>query len=144
MLNPYVVMASAAFIVLLAIGSYQKGRHDMDAVWKERALVAEQQARAREHQLQEATDAITKRHQQERTRISGRLADALERLRDRPARSVPEDSPPACIGGDGRSLSAEDAGFLVREAARADELRVALEACQAWANEVTTATSRER
>lgn len=137
MFNPYVVIAGIAFVVLLAIGGYFKGRHDMDMVWKERALAAEQQARAKEQQLQEATDAITKLYQAERTRVGARLADALERLRDRPARSVPEDSPPACTGGDGRSLSAEDAGFLVREAARADELRIALDACQQWASEVT-------
>lgn len=139
MFNPYVWAATAAFMILLAIGSYFKGRHDMDAVWKERALVAEQQARAKEQELREATDAITKRYQAERTRIGASLADALERLRERPARSVPEDSPPACTGGDGRSLSAEDAGFLVREAARADELRIALDACQQWAAEVTAA-----
>lgn len=139
MFNPYVLIASAVFMVLLAIGSYTKGRSDMDAVWKERALVAERQARAKEQELQEAADAITKRYQAERTRIGARLADALERLRERPARSVFEDSQPACTGGDGRSLSAEDAGFLVREAARADELRVALDACQRWAAEVTAA-----
>lgn len=139
MFNPYVLIASAVFLVLLTIGSYTKGRSDMDAVWKERALEAEQQARATEHKLQEAANEITRKYQIERTRISSNLADALERLRERPARSVSEDSTPACTGGDGRSLSAEDAGFLVREAARADELRAALEACQGWAAEVTSA-----
>lgn len=61
--------------------------------------------------------------------VSAQLADALVQLRNRPER-LPEASRAACSGATGAELSGPDAGFLVREAARADELRAALDACQ--------------
>lgn len=137
MFNPYVLIAGGVVVLLLTIGGYFKGRADMDSVWKEKALVAEQQARVKEQELQEKTDAVTKKYQAERTRINARLADALEQLRQRPARPVSEDTQAPSNCGTGASLYAEDAGFLVREAARADELRAALDACQQWAKEVS-------
>lgn len=58
-------------------------------------------------------------------------ARSLERIvRDRPAR-LPEPARAACAGASGAELSQPDAGFLVGEAARADELAIALRACQA-------------
>lgn len=136
--NPYVLLAAGALALLLTCSAYFKGRHDMDAVWQERALVAERAARAKEQELQEVANEITRQYNVDRTRINADLANALERLRQRPARRVSETPVPACDGGDGRSLSAEDAGFLAREAARADELRAALDACQGWAAAVTS------
>ena len=64
--------------------------------------------------------------------INARLSAALVQLRQRPARrpDVPE-AATACRGATGADLSADDAGLLVREAARADILRTALGQCQA-------------
>jgi len=73
--------------------------------------------------------------------ISTRLADALERLRNRPER-LPEAERPFCAGSTGRELSGPDAAFLERLAARADTLRAELGACyeRERANAMTGAT----
>lgn len=69
----------------------------------------------------------------EQRTINAGLADDLERLRKR-TRRMPEAARVDCAGSNRAELSAEDAGFLVREAARADELRAALNACYAYAD----------
>jgi len=135
-MNMYFAAGGLVLLLCIAGSAYVKGRSDMDAVYKEKMLVAEQKARAREHELQDATNEITRQYQIDRTRISSDLADALERLRQRPARRVPDPAVTTCNGSTGAELSAEDAGFLEREAARADELRAALDACQGWAKTV--------
>jgi len=60
--------------------------------------------------------------------INDQLLAAVSQLRQRPSRAQD-----AANGqdGTGRALSAEDAEFLVREAARADLLRTSLQACYA-------------
>lgn len=63
--------------------------------------------------------------------LNRQLADALERVSDRPDR-LPEPARAACEGASGRELSRSDAAFLVRLAGRADELRAALIRCQGW------------
>ena len=58
--------------------------------------------------------------------INNQLVDAVSELRKRPS------NPTKTINGqdcNGSTLSAPDAEFLVREAARADEIRVGLQAC---------------
>ena len=134
-----------AFILMIAIltGAYFKGRSDMDAVWQEKMIVAEREAHDREQKLQEAANEISRKYQVDRSYISSQLADALERLRERPER-LPEPARTACNGSTGAELSGSDAGFLEREAARADELRAALQACQAWAESVITLTRRQK
>lgn len=134
-----------ALIAMLAIltGAYVKGRSDMDAVWQQKMIVAEREAHDREEKLQEATNEISRQYQIDRSRISTQLADALERLRERPDR-LPEPARTTCHGSTGAELSGKDAGFLEREAARADELRAALDACQAWAETVITVTRKKK
>ena len=58
--------------------------------------------------------------------INNQLVDAISELRKRPGRTTE-----TSIGqsGTGASLFAEDAIFLRREAARADEIRAGLDAC---------------
>ena len=68
--------------------------------------------------------------------INTNLADDLERLRKRADR-IPEAARANCAGSAGSELSGEDASFLVREAARADELRAALKACYEYADAVS-------
>lgn len=68
--------------------------------------------------------------------IASRLRTDLERLRQRAERpaaaaGVPAAPRPACAGATGAELSRLDAEFLVREAARADDLRAGLVACYA-------------
>ena len=75
-------------------------------------------------QQQRTNDA----HLQASRRVGARLADDLERLRQRPER-LPASDAQACAGAGGAELSGPDAAFLVREAARADQIRAGLEAC---------------
>ena len=89
---------------------------------------AEQQAatqKAREEH-QAAADQIRKEKNAQIVSINNSLTDALIRLRERPNRTQAASNGQ---GGTGLSLSAEDATFLDREAARADILRSALSAC---------------
>jgi hypothetical protein len=130
-------------MVSILTGAYFKGRSDMDAVWQEKMIVAEREAHDREVKLQEAANEISRQYQVDRSRINSQLADALERLRERPER-LPEPARATCNGSTGAELSGADAGFLEREAARADELRAALQACQAWVESAIKLTRRQK
>jgi len=86
--------------------------------------IAQTQKIQEEHQA--AADQIRKEKDVQIAAINNSLADALIKLRERPSRTQ---GPGNGQGGTGLSLSAEDATFLEREAARADILRTALGAC---------------
>ncbi|RYF30744.1 MAG: hypothetical protein EOO23_04445 [Comamonadaceae bacterium] len=92
-----------------------------------RTLSETNEARQIEQRRGAMQTEITEAKNAEINSINRRLADALERLRNRPDR-LPID-PVACKGATGAELSGPDAGFLEREAARADSLRAALSAC---------------
>jgi len=79
-----------------------------------------------EHQA--AADKIEKDKNDQINAINSRLANALVELRNRTSRSKIEASSNAACGT-GLSLYAEDAEFLIREAARADQIRTGLQAC---------------
>jgi hypothetical protein len=79
-----------------------------------------------EENHQALTDQIRKEKDAQIASINISLADALIKLRERPNRAQNTTNGQ---GGTGLSLSAEDATFLDREAARADILRSALWAC---------------
>ena len=92
-----------------------------------RDLAAQQQAaKEQARRLDRAGDIEGAKDEQIRD-VNTRLADALERLRQRPERIKRVAA--ACAGTTGAELSGPDAGFLEREAARADRLRSALQAC---------------
>ena len=88
--------------------------------------VLETQKLKDEHQA--AANKIEKDKNDQINAINTQLANALIELRNRPSRSKSEaSSVTAC--GTGLSLYAEDAEFLIREAARADQIRTGLQAC---------------
>lgn len=93
------------------------------------AITSAKTARAT-FRLQEVRDA-------DQIRINDRLADALQRLRNRPADRVPAAATLACAGATGAQLSGPDAGFLERLAARGDQLRADLATCRGWIEKVT-------
>ena len=136
MLNPYRWLIAGAVVLALLGGAYVKGRGDANDAWAVEMADAAAKARETEQRLQGEANAIQKKLSAENAVIADQLGDALERLRNRSQR-MPEAARPACKGSTGAELSAEDAGFLTWEAYRADRLRVALEACQAWADTVT-------
>ena len=83
---------------------------------------------------QKATDQIRKDKNAQINAINDQLANALVQLRSRPSRS--QYSSNIRQDGTGRSLSAEDAEFLIREATRADKIRTSLDACYKQYDEV--------
>jgi hypothetical protein len=87
---------------------------------------AEKTIRDKEHQYQSDADQIRKDKDAQLKDINNQLVDAVSELRKRTSRTAETSNGKSC---NGTSLFAEDAEFLVREAARADEIRVALQAC---------------
>jgi hypothetical protein len=87
---------------------------------------AEKTIRSKEHQYQADADQIRKDKDAQIKVINNQLVDAVSELRKRPSRATEASNGQSCNGA---SLYAEDAEFLVREAARADEIRTSLEAC---------------
>jgi hypothetical protein len=87
---------------------------------------AEKTIRDKEHQYQSNADQIRKDKDAQIKAINTQLVDAVSELRKRPSRTAETPNGKGC---NGTSLYAEDSEFLVREAARADEIRVALQAC---------------
>ena len=87
-----------------------------------------EETRQIEQQHQAQTDEIRKAKDAQIRDINSKLVDAISELRKRPSRT---ESAGNGQSGTGASLFAEDAIFLRREAARADELRAGLEACYA-------------
>jgi len=108
--------------------------------WRwEKKEQAEQIARQKAIKDQEsvnlaAADKIRKDKNAQINAINNQLADALIKLRNRTSRN--DNQANNGQGATGMSLSAEDATFLIREAARADGLRTALEACYKQYDEV--------
>jgi hypothetical protein len=86
----------------------------------------EKTVREKEHEYQAAADTIRKDKDAHLKVINTQLVDAISGLRSRTS------SPTKTVTGqdcNGQTLSAPDAEFLIREAARADEIRIGLQAC---------------
>lgn len=79
-----------------------------------------------EKTYQAAADKIEKEKNAQINSINNQLVDAISELRKRPNRAQSA-SNGSC--GTGATLFAEDAEFLTREAARADQIRAGLDAC---------------
>jgi len=80
----------------------------------------------KEVQSQADADKIRKEKDAQINAINNQLADALVSLRNRPSRTEQTIAGQNCNGA---GLYAEDAEFRIREASRADQIRVALQAC---------------
>lgn len=139
------VLGGLAGLVMLGF-SYWKGytygkeviQKDWDAakvVWEREIYVAQREARQTERQMQEEADTLRKEKQDAIQNLNRRHAAIVDSLRNRTNRpqtnGVPGDSRPAegergCTGAE---LHRQDAEFLIGEAARADEIRIELEAC---------------
>ena len=148
LLEPRLWIAGALAVVLATshVTVYRIGRASVQEKWDaqitQQALETAklvQAADAKTIALQTSADIVRRAKNAEINRIATDLADALDRLRQRPARPGAGDLPgdpgagpaPGCSGA---SLWAEDAVALRREAARADQLRADLTQCQAQYN----------
>jgi hypothetical protein len=138
----------ATSLALTAWQSHSKGKQagmdKVQALWTaERLAIATaqaeqtQKARKKEQELQDQLAKQKRVHQNEIRRIQRdhiALVDSLRNRTERPESitDVPKDSPfelQPLTGCTGSELYREDGTFLVGEAARADQLRIALQAC---------------
>ena len=87
------------------------------------------EAQKKEHEAQLATDEIRKTKDAQIRNINNQLVDAISELRKRSSRTDQANNGQASKACNGSQLYAEDSEFLARESARADTIRVALQAC---------------
>ena len=116
-INMYLIIAGVA--VTLFCGGFVNGCSYQQSK-------AEKVVRDKEHEYQSAADNIRKAKDAQIKTINTQLVNAIGELRERPGRTTETSNGQGC---NGTRLFAEDSEFLVREAARADEIRVALDAC---------------
>ncbi|MBE0454841.1 MAG: hypothetical protein IBX58_14315 [Roseovarius sp.] len=131
-----IAAAGAALLAGIWMHGHSHGQRTERLHWQGQQAEAVQSARKTEQQRYgDLLDALNAQYLAQRD-IADRLDGDLERLRNRPPRivRVPGDPAPDCTGTTGAELSREDAGFLVRESARADRHREALAACYAYAD----------
>jgi len=123
---PILFYVKAGLVVVLLLGAGYTG-YSIEAGRFER-YKAEQLAQTQkaEQAHQAAADQIRTQKDAQIASINNQLLDAVSQLRSRSNRT--QDTANG-QDGTGRALSAEDAEFLVREAARADKLRTSLSAC---------------
>jgi len=118
----FYIYAGLTVIALAGVGYGKYESYKLDAY-----KVAQANAvHAKEVQSQEDADKIRKEKDAQINAINNQLADSLVQLRNRPSRSQSSSNGQS---GTGTTLYAEDAEFLIREAARADTIRTALDAC---------------
>ena len=119
-LNTYAIYAITA-VILFGTGFVSGCQHQQTS--------QEKVIRNKEHQYQTDADKIRKDKDAQIKAINDQLVDAISELRKRPSRSSEASIGQAAKACDGSELFAEDSEFLIREAARADTIRVALQAC---------------
>lgn len=107
---------------------------DLRASYADAARSAEASARAKEQAAATTVAQIEKEARNAQKTLSDQLAAARRELRNRPERPSGGDvskSPASGVGCTGAQLYAPDAEFLVGHAARAESVRLQLEACKA-------------
>ena len=123
---PILTYVKIGLVVVCLCGAGYLG-YSLEAARFDRYKASQQAAtQALQEQHQAAADQIRTQKDAQIASINNQLLDAVSQLRSRPNRAQAAANGQ---GGTGLSLSAEDAGFLDREAARADVLRSALDAC---------------
>lgn len=126
-LNPYVLIGAAVALAISFGSGFGLGHKLERAKFDAYKLEQSELTRKKEAENQAATDQIRKDKDAKIADINNRLVDAISELRKRPSRPAEITSNgQSCTG---RSLYAEDGNFLIREAARADIIRTALQAC---------------
>lgn len=135
MFNPWALLVLLGAFVLNGFYWHAHGSNServrLMAQFEHERVDMVQKARDTEKKWQGAINEITTNQAEKLAEVQHNLDVAIVSLRDRPERPtrLPDTPRIECSGASGRELSREDAEFLVREAARADTLRVGLEAC---------------
>jgi hypothetical protein len=143
-MNPWVILAFVLAIGAAAGGGYYKGnsagKAEVQAEWaKEKAeqyaayAKAQEEARAREQEMQAAADKLRKEKDAQIKDINARataLTNSLRNRQERPAESSTVSSAArSCGGASGAELAKGDGEFLAGYAADAARLQAALDQC---------------
>jgi len=102
---------------------------ELEKQYAQSLVAAHEQTRQIEDSLIKKAEQVEKDKNNEINNINNKLRSALVELQQRTSRQSTDKVASNCEGATGRELSKEDAGFLAREAARADRLRQALGSC---------------
>jgi hypothetical protein len=161
-LKTIALIATFTLLVGCAVYAYnsvrQSGMQEVQTLWDlEKLAVAQAQAeqemkaRQKEQALQALIDKQRKEHRNEVNRIVREYAVLTDSLRNRPERpsdaGLPEspdartEHPTGCTGA---QLYRGDSEFLAREAHRADQLRIALQACTSAYDQVRRQVNGEQ
>jgi hypothetical protein len=122
-IQTYIKLGAVTTVLLFVMYLGYSFEHSRFVAFK--ATIVAETATA-ERKQQAAADKIEKEKNAQIASINNQLVDAISELRKRPSRAQQ-----TCDGQGrtGATLSAEDAEFLTREAARADIIRSGLSAC---------------
>lgn len=135
-------MPFAAWILVVIFGmlfgfgyGHNRGAQEVQAKWDSEKLSLITEQRKKEASLQSDVDTLRKAYTDETTKLSHTVATLNDRMRNRPSRaslpaSATSGTGDAVRGCTGAELYKPDSEFLVREAARADQIRLALIQCQ--------------
>ena len=130
------LLAGVGIVAGIWMHGHSHGQRTAEAAYGEAIEEARAEARQVEKQRQEGINRALQDQYDEVSDINAGLAADLDRLRQRPDRRVPGDPGANCQGATGRELSGQDAAFLARLAAEADELRAGLRACYIYADTI--------
>lgn len=152
------VWAAIAIAALLAAShwkAYNSGAQGVQAAWDAYTVAAQaetmkiqQETRDKESKLQAERESIRKAKNVQIAKLDADLANALDRLRNRPDRPGEGDlsattGSGSSTGCTGANLFRPDGEFLIRESSRADKLLADLGQCQAQYAKAVEATSAD-
>ena len=154
-MNPYFLIGALLAVIAAGTADYLKGdaggRAVVRAEWnEERRQQSEQHARdleaarAKEQELQEQADRVRKEKDEQIRNSEARATALANSLRDRTERPTQgsgaakgAQAGQAAAGCTGAGLHRQDGSFLVGEAARANQIRAALQECYARVEALT-------
>lgn len=134
--------ALVAALVLTHVGSYVLGSHRNNIEWERKVAIKKSEAKLRTDVLKQDITTLREKKNEQIRAVESQLATVLERLRERSSVRMSEATAANCQGATGAELSKPDAGFLAREAARADRLQAALAECYATEDRLRQLTPR--
>ena len=127
--NPYVILGAIGVALFVFVGGIMAGYDYEHRRFEAFKMAIEQETHKKEAERQAATDLIRKAKDDQIRDINSKLFDAINELRKRPNRTEATSNGQTEQSCNGSQLYAEDSIFLIREAARADTIRIALQAC---------------
>jgi len=124
---------NAFLVVSISIGSFHIGKLHALREIDQAVAEAKEAQRTKEAALQANMDKLREEKNRETAKLRRTVAALTDSLRDRPERPAVPASTSAGDGASGCTGAAvykQDGEFLIRESARADQIRLALIQCQ--------------